>query len=224
MKILTTFILIASLFSATILADDISIDAQKKDCDSNTAKQWSSSLNRCMNKVDETQYKNDAINCNKIVDLEERKQCQLNMATSKTGLSTDAETLGKSVKDIKEKSKMANGIIGTITAVTMKLSSSCPSKIILASTSLGGFLTDLLLKSQGKKKIEEITKKYTIDKSENPYTAQYKALQYLKEEQEVIKDMASTEKKKQMLLTIGYGAAAVMAMFDNSNPACFAQK
>jgi hypothetical protein len=79
-----------------------------------------------------------------------------------------------------------------------------------------------MMKSKIKKKLEELKNKYQLNSKDNSYSSQRKALEYLKEEQEAIADIAAQEKKRQMLLMIGYGASTATAAYETwGDPKCY---
>ena len=70
------------------------------------------------------------------------------------------------------------------------------------------------MKINTKKKMKQLEQEFLVDTKDSPYNAQVKALEYLKKEHQVIQSVASKEKKRQMLLMIGYGAAAMTAAYE----------
>ena len=221
-------ILIASIFSivlSTPLHAQNELQSQKDACAKNTAMEWSSQLNRCVGKVQARQERHDAQACDKLTDVEARKTCHMQLATTKTGVTDDPNQAGKKMSDLQSRSMMINTANTIVTAINYVAkdgtNSSCMSKQIFGITSLGGFATDLYLKSQTKKKLNSLKDKFIVENKDSPYNTQVKALNYLKDEQTVVKDIASQEKKRQMLLMIGYGAAAVTAAYETFyNTAC----
>lgn len=216
--------LLSIVLSTSLHAQD-ELQSQIEACAKNTAMEWSSQLNRCVGKVQARQERHDAQACDKLTDIEARKACHMQLATNKTGVTDDPKQAGKKMTDLQSRSMMintANTIVAAINYVAKDgTSSSCMSKQIFGITALGGFATDLYLKSQTKKKLNSLKDKFIVENTESPYSTQVKALNYLKDEQAVIKDIASQEKKRQMLLMIGYGAAAVTAAYETFyNTAC----
>lgn len=194
---------------------------QREACNKNSAMRWDSALNRCVGKTEARQTRNESKECDKLTEESARKACHLRLATSKTGLSADPQKLGSEISDKQTQSTVVNSItaaasiVNIITTISKGgVQSNCTSKTILAVTSLGGFLTDLYIKAQVKKKLKDLESKFIVEKKDNAYNTQVKALEYLKKEQEVIKDIASQEKKRQMLLMVGYAVAGVMAAVD----------
>jgi len=121
----------------------------------------------------------------------------------------------------------AYAIVGMINGVGKdKKDSECMSKKIFGITAMAGFASDIYLKIRAKKKVKELEGKYKLETKQGAYDAQVKALQYLKEEQETVADIAGLEKKRNMLLMLGYGAASVMAIYEMAtmgtmNAGCF---
>lgn len=222
MKVFTHSILFFSFLmnSSISFADaDSVIAAQQTACSANSAKRWDSEKNRCVDQIETGTYRKDSISCNDITDIEQRKACQLSLASTKSGVSSDAEAALSGANSNASRSTIINTASAVISLISMFSSggkeSNCTSSKILAATSIAGTITDILMKIKIKKKAEEISKKYSIDKTNNAYQAQYKALQYLKELEENVKEIAETEKKRQTLLMIGYGSAFAMGMYES---------
>ncbi len=197
---------------------DKNMQKQIEDCNKNTAKEWNSELNRCVGKAEARATRNEAKECNAIADIEQRKACHLKLAEKNTGLNGDTDSLNQGNIG---KSAIMNGvgsayaILGFINgAGESGKESTCTSKKIFGVTALAGTVTDIWLHIRTKKKMEELANKYQLDKTQSPYEAQVRALYYLKEEQQTVADIASAEKKRNLLLTLGYGAASAMAIYE----------
>lgn len=224
--ILTSGLTPSIAFSQT----DTTLDAQKADCAKNSAAEWSLTLNKCVGKVADRQTRHDAQDCNKIEDLNQRAECHKKLAEQKTGLSSDPNSLnqgGTTGSMVMNGIGTAYAIVGMIQGVGKeKKDSACTSKKIFGVTAMAGFASDIFLKIRAKKKVDELQGKYKLETKQGAYDAQVKALQYLKEEQETVADIASMEKKRNMLLMLGYGAASVMAIYEmwsmgTMNAGCF---
>ncbi len=195
---------------------------QRAACAKNTAMEWNDSLNRCVGKKQARETRNAAKDCNTIEDLAAREKCHIALAEKNTGLSADPNSLNKGNTG---KSAIMNGVgtayavLGMINGVgSSKKESACTSKKIYGYTAMAGLATDIWLKIRAKKKMDELAGKYKLGKEQNPYDAQVKALHYLKEEQETVADIAGMEKKRNMLLILGYGAATAMAIYEWASP------
>jgi hypothetical protein len=132
--------------------------------------------------------------------------------------------MGK-MSDLQSRSALintANTIVSVINMIAGPAkTSSCMCKKIFGITAFAGTVSDIFLKIKTKKTLESLANKYQIDSKTTAYDAQYKALQYLRDEQLAVADIASLEKKRQMLLMIGYGAAALTAAYETfGNAAC----
>lgn len=201
--------------------------AQKEACSKNSAMEWNVELGRCVGKAAARQTRHEAQACDALTDIAAQKACHMQVAENKTGVSGDAEKEASKVNSLQSRSTIintANGVIAVINMIAKDSSESkCMSKQIFGITSLGGFLTDIYMKINTKKKLNALKDKFVVENKDNAYSSQVKALEFLKEEQEVIKKIASQEKKRQMLLMIGYGAAAATAAFETlTNDACYA--
>lgn len=204
--------------------------AQVTACKANTAMEWSSTLNRCVGKVEARATRNESKACNDIEDLKAREKCHLAVAEKSTGTSSDTEKLNQGSTT---SSMLLNGSVlaaYTISALISKegikgITSGCTSKKILGLTSAAGLASDVYLKVTAKKKVKELEGKYALDKTSSAYEAQVKALEYLKEEQQTVVAIAGLEKKRNLALMLGYGIAAGFAVYEmtfvSSNPDCF---
>lgn len=212
--------LILFLFSSLAFAEDDSIMAkQRTECEKNSAREWSSQYNRCVDKVETSTYRQDSIECNKISNLDQRKACQIQLAEKETAVSDDLKGHLKEIKGNSTQSALVNSayaITGLLNLAFVKggPNSNCNSRKILYATATAGMISDFLMKKKMKKKVDELKDKYSITKTMNGYEAQYKALEYLKEEQQLVKDIANDEAKRQMLLTMGYSAAAIAGFLE----------
>lgn len=216
--IICVSLLVSSLSSMTFAQTDTSLDAQKAACGKNSAAEWSSSMNKCVGKVEDRKTRHEVEDCSLLTDIEQRKECHKKIAENKTGLNADPDSLPKGTTG---KSAVMNGaasayaILGIINSMgSGNNKSMCTSKKIFAVTAIAGTLSDIWLKIQAKKKLNSLKDKYQLDVKNNAYDAQSKAFQYLKDEQETVKDIAGQEKKRNMLLMLGYGAASLMAIYE----------
>ncbi|NOT77938.1 MAG: hypothetical protein HOP07_02910 [Bacteriovoracaceae bacterium] len=200
------------------VTEDKFVSDQMSACNKNTAMEWNSTLNRCVGKVEARAQRNEAKACNEITDIEQRKSCHLQLASANTGVNGDPNAVGEKMSSLQSQSAIVNTATTIVSAINYfgkdGQESNCMSKNILGITSLGGFLTDIYLKIKTKKKLKALQDKFQIESKDSAYNTQVMALQYLKEEQMTVKEIASLEKKRQMLLMIGYGAAAATAGYE----------
>jgi len=225
---MTTILVLLSAFitSFAIHAEEDELQAQKTACAKNTAMEWSLDLNRCVGKAQARKDRHDAQDCNALTDVEARKACHMNLATTKTGVTADPNQAAEKISSGQTQSAVINTASTIVSMLNLfasdKAGSACMSKSIMGITSVGGLATDIWMKIATRKKLKALQDKYKIDAKTSPYDAQSRALYYLKEEQEVVKKIASLEKKRQMLLMLGYGAAVVAAGYESmTNAACW---
>jgi hypothetical protein len=224
-------LLIALVFvSKTYAADtaETAIQAQQDSCAKNTAMEWSATLNRCVAKQKAIETRHAVQECEAITDAAAKAKCHMNIAEGSTGMSSDTKKLnqGKTTQ-----SMMMNGVAAAYTAINMISSmgkdgekSNCTSKKILGITSVAGLASDVYLKMMAKKKIKSLEDKYKLDTTTGTTEAQVSALQYLKEEQQTVVEIAGMEKKRNLALMLGYGMAAGWAVYEMTsfgmNPNC----
>lgn len=210
-------------------ADSADTIAQKAACAANTANKWSERLNRCMTSQDAIATRNEAEACSKETDIEKKKACHMalaNKSTSEKGVTKDSAKAGANkVSDNQSRSAMVNGAAGVISAINMFAAGSikdpCMCKNIFAATAVVGLVTDITQKKSATKKFSELQNKYQINAKSTTFDAQKKALEYLRDEQKTVADIAKSEENRQMLLEIGYGIAAGMAIFEFKDPLCY---
>lgn len=91
----------------------------------------------------------------------------------------------------------------------------CTYRTIFKVTSVGGLLFDLYVKFMAEKNLTELQDDYKDEAvNEDPYQAQIRAFNYLKDEQKEIAKIADLRMKEYLLLIIGYLATGVMAAIE----------
>lgn len=196
---------------------DSTLDAERAKCMKNTAYTWNTSLNRCIQKKEAQAARHEVEDCAALTDMEQRKECHKKIAEKKTGLNSDPDSLpqGSGGAGNMAMINAAYTMIGLINGLgSGRKDSTCTSKKIFGITAMAGTATDIWLKIKAKKAIDALKNKYQLDVKSNAHDNQSKAFEYLKEEQMTVKDIAGREKKRNMLLMLGYGAASVMAIVE----------
>lgn len=88
----------------------------------------------------------------------------------------------------------------------------CHYRTVFKVTSVGGLLFDLYVKFMAEKNLTELQDDYKEESvNEDPYQAQIRAFNYLKDEQKEIAKIADLRYKEYLLLTIGYSLTAILA-------------
>ena len=201
---------------------------QQAACAKNPAMEWSATHNRCVGKQKVVENRKAAQACEGVTDVKEKEKCHMNIAEQASSLSSDPNSLHKGNTT---GSMMMNGVAAAYTAINMisnmgkgGASSHCTSKKILGITSVAGLASDVYLKMKAKKKIKELEGKYKLDTTTGSSEAQVTALEYLKEEQQTVLEIAGMEKKRNLALMLGYGIAAGWAVYEMTafgmNPDC----
>lgn len=218
-------LLSVSLLVSTVLSPvqvfaqttDTALDAEREKCMKNTAYEWNTSLNRCIQKKEAQAARHEVEDCASLTDMEQRKECHKRIAEKKTGLNSDPDSLpqGSGGAGNMAMINAAYTMIGLINGLgSGRKDSTCTSKKIFGITAMAGTVTDIWLKIKAKKAMDALKNKYQLDVKNNAYDNQSKAFEYLKDEQMTVKDIAGREKKRNMLLMLGYGAASAMAIFE----------
>lgn len=223
-QILTLCILLfASPFAFADADADMAL--QKSNCEKNSANEWSASMNKCIGKKAAIETRREADSCNSIADLSSRENCHKALAEKKSGLSANPDSLYQGNTTGSMLMNTAYSVVSLINFTGKSGSSSkCTSKTIFGVTAVAGLASDAYLKYKAKSKVKELAGKYKLDVKSNASDSQVKALEYLKEEQNTVAEIASLEKKRNLLLMMGYGAAAAMAAWEltlmGKNPDC----
>lgn len=229
-KLLHLFLCLTLAVTTTnIYAQADGIAQQQADCAKNKAMVWSAPMNRCIGVQQEIDTRHEVQDCNKNTDATARENCFKAIAENKTGLSSDPGKLDTTGGT--NKSLMMNGVNTAYAALNFinafgsaKKNNPCMSKKIFGVTAVAGTLSDVYLKNRAKNKVKDLEGKYTLDAKSTAANSQVKAFEYLKDEQNTVADIAGMEKKRNMLLMLGYGAATAMAIYEmtpmGANAAC----
>jgi hypothetical protein len=195
--------------------DDPDLFKAKQACEETNAKSWSCELNRCVTTQEAKDARDEYYQCADIEDDTNRKKCHDDYAKKHSAL-----------KETKEPPHMmaagANaafaGFLLIATAFSKSPGGKCMSKYIALGTSVAGLLSEAYFRWMAKNKLKELQELYKDEEVHmDAYTQQVRAFTYLKQEQEAIAEWAGQRKKVYIMLTIGYGMAAAMAIFDMMN-------
>lgn len=208
------------------------LNNQKENCNSPTQR-WDSELNSCVTKEDAVEFRDEYKSC---ANDSDPQKCYLKIAEDKTNVK--AGDSNKGAGNTENIGKMIAGAYTIFSAVTAigsytrgkrSKSGTCTSKWIFWGTSVAWIAGDLWLKHNAKKKFKEIAEKYEkeatnedIKGDKGSYSAQVRAFNYLKEEQEQIKKQADYRKKLQIAVLAGFGLSAGFAAYETFNPGAWA--
>lgn len=158
---------------------------------------------------------NSAVSAYYVVDILNKKFAKDSGASIPEETPKDASATAKSDNKVQSNNSSEDS--------SKASSKSCMSKQILGITGVAGLATDVWMKMQTKKKMEELKKAYAVDLETSAFDGQQKAFEYLLKEQETVKEMAGLEKKRNLALMAGYGAALAMSVWEtffNQNAEC----
>jgi len=229
MKTNLAFYFILCFTILPLRADDELLNEQIKDCQNRPSMTWSSQLNRCINTTQSENYREASSACDSITDTKAKKDCQENLAREEAKknayLDQNAQKTSEDLKNKKTQSMLANATITGIALATQSYpTSKCLAKQIMSSTSLVALGTDLLIKNNVKKDMATLKSKFQSEASNGSFQSQYKALEFLRDEEAIVEKAASKEARRQTLLFMGYTAATVAAVMDRSNTACIGEE
>ncbi|TNE97704.1 MAG: hypothetical protein EP326_10980 [Deltaproteobacteria bacterium] len=195
-----------------------------------TAYRWDANTNRCIRKseldYDSSQRTSDGGHtwqkeyeqCQEMKDDAARKQCHDNFAKDKVDPveqgSWNQATWGLTG---------LNALFAIITFWNVTGANdkaiSCTYRTIFKVTSAGGLLFDLYVKFMAEKNLTDLQDKYKDEAvNEDPYQAQIRAFNYLKDEQKEIGKIADLRMKEYLLLIVGYLASGIMAAVEAAKP------
>lgn len=211
--------LVFTITSSPVLActyeNDQEMTQRQKDCSADAARTWSCEVNRCVTTAEAQGIRERYKECAEKVDEAERKKCHDDYAKRESGVKNDEDgantTLAASAAAI-------NGINAALLFLAGQGKSpggSCISRKIYMAASVVSVLAELYLMMMVDKKLKELQKDYEDEQvQEEAYSAQIRALQYLKEEQDTIADMAKARKNAYTLQMVLYGATTIAAILE----------
>ena len=204
-------------------AEDDPFASERASCIANSAKEWNAATNRCMQKQAAMDRRHDIETCDdktKYPNATDREKCHMDKAKAAAGpeASQNIDDMAKEGQGNKDAGMVINAAYTAIALFNgsgpMWAKSTCTSKQIFGVTAIAGIATDIWLKMEAEKKVKDLKDKFKLDSESSASGAQVKALEFLKEEQQTIADIASKEAKRDMLLSIGYGAAMIAAFIE----------
>lgn len=210
--------------------NDEMIDLKNACSSQGSAYRWDSNTNRCIRKseldYDASERTSDGGHtwqkeyeqCQQMTDEAARKTCHDNFAKDKVD-PVEQGSWNKATWGLTG----LNALFAIITFWNVTgakdVSLSCTYRTIFKVTSAGGLLFDLYIKFMAEKNLTDLQDKYKDEAvNEDPYQAQIRAFNYLKDEQKEIAKIADIRMKEYLLLIVGYLATGVMAAFAQANP------
>ena len=215
--------------------------AQKENC-GGPHKTWDNQLNSCMTVQDSVDFRNDFNSCARATKPQD---CYLKNAEEKTNVEAGDRGKDNKTAQIAQMVAGAYSLFSLVAGKAAGGAGKgggsgagagssapdgkggggkgmCPSKMAFAGTSLAWIVGDLFLRKDAKEKFEEIAKRYdqeakNVNKKgdEGDYSAQMRAFEYLKEEQEQVKNQAEQRQKLQIGVAAGYGISAALAAYES---------
>ncbi len=198
--------------------DDEQLIKERNACEQDSSRKWSCELNRCVTTVEAKQARDDYKACAELASYEERKKCHDKYALEYSGVETEKEPpymIGAGVS-----AALATLMVLNI-AAAKNAKGRCISKYILAATGGAGVMSEIYFQMSAKKQLEELEENYQKEQElSNSFHQQVRALEYLKQEQEMVADYSKNRKAAYMMLTAGYGMSVAAAIFDMRKPSC----
>lgn len=211
------------------------IEEQKAACTA-ADKYWDTQLNSCMTKQEAIDTANQAKAC---ADAADPDSCFMDEAEKKSGVESGDKFQNNNMEMV---AKMVAGAYSMFSlAATIGVGDGasgqtagdlednggkgkCTSKTIFWATSAGWIAGDMFLKHRAKKQFEKLAKEYDTEAKnkeqkageDGSYQAQVRAFQYLREEQEQIKEQAKYRKFLQVAVIGGFAASLGFAIYEQT--------
>lgn len=213
----------SSVSKATITTD---LSEQKANC-TGAHQKWDDELNSCMTTEDAIQVREDYQSC---AEAEDPQKCYMENAEKLSGVNSGDKYKGSKGMDIAMLVAGAYSIFLAISYLAARGAArgskdpggKCTSKSIFWATSLAWIAADMYLKKRAKDKFKDLSGKYEKEATNEEvkgdagsYAAQVRAFEYLKQEQEAIKDQAKYRKMLQIGVMVGFGASAGFAAYES---------
>lgn len=226
-----------SLYPVEVLGIDTNIDNQRAACNG-PDKKWDEELNSCITTPEAVELKASSDECATATNPQD---CYLKNAESKTGVYSGDRFQENNAEMVAKVVAGAYSIFTIVSSLAARgaarqaqgkdtETTSCVSKTIFRVTSLAWIGGDFYLKHIAKKKFEGLSEEYEkvatneeIKADGGSYQAQVQAFNYLREEQEGIKDQAKKRKMLQVGVIAGYLAAAGFAAYETFSPSGIAK-
>jgi hypothetical protein len=225
MKLLKIFFIISALYGNTLALaagncsypNDPQLQQEKTTCDANSGTDWNCELNRCVTTEKSVEERAEFQACANIADEGQRRACHDNLAEKNSGELSELE-----------ESFLGLGVAGALATLAAFAhfsqgsgKSSCTSATIFKLTSLGHLASELYFKFMLEGELEELQESYKEEATDtDPFKAQLRSFEYLKEEQELIVEIAGQKKMIYYTLAAGYGVAGIWAAVDMAQGPC----
>jgi len=211
-KLLILFIFSFSFLSFGLYAAEKTTQERQDDCAKKAGYSWDSTRVMCIYSKKASASKDAFKKCENLTD-----EAAINACVKKNGHDLTGVSEGEQNKD--GDSYIGSSLLGAYSALlhfgalSEKSAPSCTSKTIFSATSLGFVVTHYMTQSSSKKKFGDLSKEY--EKIPENYQKQVKAFEYLKQEQQIIKDIADEKVKYYTALSLGYGLAFGFAVYES---------
>ncbi|MDC1175086.1 hypothetical protein OAT67_06810 [Bacteriovoracaceae bacterium] len=192
-------------------------------------KYWDSETNRCLN-TGRTSAQREAFKACEDKPDDQKEECYMNNANQASGVfEGDGKDDADGDKGTKNMATAVSAIYSTYLIISYwgqgHTAAECTSKRIFNVASIANIVLDLYLRSQSKKKFEELSKDYDKETAEffdredgkminNNYEAQLRAFEYLKQEQEMVAKFSKQRATAYMALGVAYAAALGFAIYE----------
>jgi len=189
---------------------------KQRDCTNDSARTWMCEMNRCVTTAEAQGLREKFKECAELKDDTARKKCHDDFARNESEVTNKKKGASKGLS---ASAAVINGANAAMLFLAGKGKSpsggQCISRKIYMAASVVSVLAELYMMMMVDKKLKKLQKKYEDEQlNEEAYAAQTRALQYLKEEQSTIADMAKARKNAYTLQLALYGATTVAAVLE----------
>ncbi len=195
------------------LAGDPVLQEQKKQCDADNSKRWDCQLNTCVITEENIESRDEYNKCAALDSAESRKTCFDKLAKDRAGsLKTKDPDSGAN----KSLQSMVSGVALTMAIINYsgKGVDGCTSGKIFSAAAIASLLSELYTYFSLSKKLKKLESSYKKTAIEDPYSAQLKAFEFLKKQQETIAKNAKTKKTAYTIQLAMYAAATTTALLE----------
>lgn len=210
--IFTLFLSFSSESRSACFYKNNQMEKKRLECVGTFGRDWDCKRNTCFNEVETTNLRKDWKTCNKLAP-DQKETCYDNVAYN----HSEIRELDEATRlEGKYSSATLGGIFYALNALDKSVASQatpCTSKKIMKKASLINLAIIAYMEYRSRSQLKALAEDYANKSEEqSDYDAQYRALEHLKTERELVRDLAKSAKKAHMLSAALFGASGVIAV------------
>lgn len=208
----TAFLSFSTVSRSACFYKNSQMEKKRLECVGSFGRDWDCKRNTCFNEVETTNLRKDWKACNNLTP-DQKEACYDNVAYN----HSEIRELDEATRlDGKYSSATVGGIFYTLNALDKSVASQatpCTSKKVMKKASLINLGLIAYMEYRSRSQLKALAEDYAKKSEElSDYDAQFKALEHLKAERELVRDLAKSAKKSHMLSAALYGASGVIAV------------